>query len=71
MSFDAVVVLWEILCVLLAAALLLSLRTVECRLCRGAGHLELEATPPGEACFTVDLDCVGCDGAGRLRKFDP
>ncbi len=65
MSFDAIVVLWEMLCVGAALALLLALRTVDCRLCRGAGHLELEATPPGESCFLVDLDCVGCDGLGK------
>lgn len=70
MSFDVLVVLWEILCVVVAVALYFAIRTVDCRLCRGAGHLELEATPPGEACFTVDLDCVGCGGVGRLGPLD-
>lgn len=70
MSFDVVVALWEFLCVAVALALLLAMRTVDCRLCRGAGHLELEATPPGESVFVVDLDCVGCGGAGRLRALE-
>lgn len=70
MSFDVAVVLWEALCVAVAAGLLLAMRTVDCRLCRGAGHLELEATPPGESCFVVDLDCVSCGGIGRLPALD-
>jgi DnaJ-class molecular chaperone len=43
---------------------------VNCRLCRGAGRLALEASPPGEASFRVDVDCVGCKGAGRLTVID-
>jgi hypothetical protein len=65
MSYDVVVILWELLCIAVALVLLFAMRTVDCRLCRGAGQLALEATPPGEDSFMVDQDCVGCEGVGR------
>src|SRR5204862_3638289 len=46
------------------------MKVVDCHLCCGAGRLALEAFPPGESCFTVDLDCVACQGRGRLGVID-
>jgi hypothetical protein len=62
--------LWEVLCLGVAVGLIAAMRTVDCRLCRGAGRLALEAHPPGEDCFVVDQYCIGCDGAGRLSALD-
>jgi hypothetical protein len=61
---------WSCLCVLTAASLIWGLKLVECRLCGGAGRLSLEAQPPEEPGFTVDTDCVYCEGLGRLGLLD-
>jgi hypothetical protein len=61
---------WSCLCILAAAGLIWGLKFVECRLCGGAGRLSLEAQPPDEPGFTVDTDCVHCEGQGRLGLLD-
>jgi hypothetical protein len=61
---------WSCLCVLAAAGLVWGLKLVECRLCGGVGRLSLEAKPPDGPGFTVDTDCVHCEGQGRLGLLD-
>lgn len=59
-------ILWCVLCVGAAAVLVGRLRIVQCRTCEGSGRLALEVLPPGEAAFSVETDCVACEGRGRL-----
>lgn len=63
--------LWLAVCLGVAGGLACCLRLFPCRLCGGAGRLALEAQPPDEPAFHVDLDCVGCDGYGRMSVIDP
>lgn len=62
--------LWHFVFIGLLGGLAWAFTAVDCRLCRGAGMLAIEATPPGEAAFRVQEDCVACDGRGRLGALD-
>jgi hypothetical protein len=62
--------LWGFVWIAVAGALVWGMKLVDCRLCCGAGRLALEVSPPGEAVFSVDQDCVACDGRGRLGVLD-
>ncbi|HLY09234.1 MAG TPA: hypothetical protein VKW04_08040 [Planctomycetota bacterium] len=62
--------LWACVCVALAGGLVWGMKVVDCGLCRGSGRLALEALPPAEAAFVVDIDCVACEGRGRLGSLD-
>jgi DnaJ-class molecular chaperone len=62
--------LWGCVCVTVALGLLWGMNVVECGLCGGSGRLALEAVPPGEAAFRIDLECVACGGRGWLGRLD-
>lgn len=62
--------LWQFVFAGMIGGLAWGMTAVDCRLCRGAGRLSLEATPPGEPCFQVQEACVACDGRGRLGALD-
>jgi hypothetical protein len=62
--------LWSCVCLGIAGGLAWGMKLVNCRLCGGSGCLALEAQPPGESAFRVDLDCVACEGRGRLGALD-
>lgn len=61
---------WGLIILSIPGGLVWSVLAVDCKVCRARGTLRLEATPPGEPRFEVQVHCPGCRGWGRLSALD-